>query len=86
MLDIQLSEARIFYDQDGQPREALISYEVYRDLQKLLERLRADPDQGYFWSEEWQARVEEGEADISAGRTMQVEGDDVEQALAWLDE
>lgn len=86
MLDIELSEAKIFYDQDGQPQEALISYELFRDIQKLLERLRADPDQGYFWSEEWQARIEEGEADVEAGRTLQVKGDDIEQALTWLDE
>ena len=86
MLDIQLSEAKIFYDQDGQPREALISYEMFRDIQKLLERLRADPEQGYFWSDDWQARIEEGEADVEAGRTPQVQGSEIEQAIAWLDE
>jgi len=86
MLDIELSEAKIFYDQNGQPQEALISYDVFRDIQKLLKRLREDPDQGYFWSDEWQARIEEGEADIQAGRTLQVKGCDVERALAWLDE
>jgi hypothetical protein len=86
MLDSELSGAKIFYDQDGQPKEALISYEVFREVQKLLERLRADPDQGYFWSDEWQARIEEGEADIQAGRTFQAKENQVEEALAWLDE
>jgi hypothetical protein len=86
MLDIELSKAKIFYDQDGQPQEALISYDVFCDIEALLKRLREDPDQGYFWSDEWQARIEDGEADVQAGRTIQVKGDDVERALAWLDE
>ena len=86
MLDTQLSEAKIFYDVDGQAKEVLISYDTYRRIQALLERLRDDPDQGYFWSDEWQARIREGEADIEAGRTVQVTGNNVEQALEWLDE
>ena len=86
MLDIKLSEAKIFYDQDGQPQEALISYDVFRDIQALLKRLREDPDQGYFWSDEWQTHIEQGEADIEAGRTLRVRGEDVDRALTWLDE
>jgi hypothetical protein len=64
----------------------LISYDVYRRIQALLERLREDPEQGYFWSDEWQDRIQEGEIDIQTGRTIQVTGDNVEQALEWLDE
>jgi Flp pilus assembly protein TadB len=60
----------------------LISYDVFCDIQALLKRLREDPDQGYFWSDEWQTRIEEGEADVQAGRTIQVKGDDIERALA----
>ena len=86
MLDLQLSEAKVFYDANGQATEVLISYDAYRRIQALLEQLRADPDQGYFWSDEWQARIEDGEADIQAGRTRQVTGDTIEQALEWLDE
>jgi predicted transcriptional regulator len=86
MLDIQLAEAKVFYDADGQATEVLISYDTFRRIQALLERLREDPDQGYFWSDEWQDRIQEGEADIQAGRTVQVTGDNIEQALEWLDE
>jgi hypothetical protein len=86
MLDIQLAEAKVFYDAEGQAQEVLISYDTYRRIQALLEQLRTDPDQGYFWSDEWQARIQDGEADIQAGRTRQVTGDNIEQALEWLDE
>ncbi|MEE8390505.1 MAG: hypothetical protein V3S14_06870 [Anaerolineae bacterium] len=86
MLDIQLSEAKIFYDQNGQAEEVLISYDTFRRIESLLERLRQDPDQGYFWSDEWQARICEGEADVQAGRTLRVNAEDVEKALEWLDE
>lgn len=86
MLDIQLSEAKIFYDQNGQAQEVLISYDSFQRIEALLKQLRQAPDQGYFWSDEWQARIREGEADVQAGRTLRVTGDDVEKALEWLDE
>ncbi len=86
MLDIQLSEAKIFYDRNGQAEQVLISYDTFRRIEALLDRLRQDPNQGYFWSDEWQARVREGEADIQAGRTLQVSAENVEEAIAWLDE
>jgi len=86
MLDIQLSKVKIFYDQDGQAQEVLISYDVFCRIEALLERLRQDPDQGYFWSDEWQVCISEGEADVQAGRTLRVTGANVEKALEWLDE
>ena len=81
MLDIQLSEAKIFYDQNGQAEQVLIGYDTFRRIEALLERLRQDPDQGYFWFDEWQARIREGEADIQAGRTLRVSAENVEKAL-----
>ena len=86
MLDIQLLEAKVFYDQSGQAQEVLISYDTFRRIEALLEQLRQDPDQGYFWSDEWQTRIHEGEADVRAGRTLRVIAAEVEQALEWLDE
>ena len=52
----------------------------------MSELLQRDSDQSYFWSDEWQARIQDGESDIQAGRTIQVTGDNIEQALEWLDE
>jgi hypothetical protein len=86
MLNIHLSEAKIFYDQSGQPQDVLLSYDTFNRIQMLLERLRQDPDQGYFWSEEWQARIQEGEADVRAGRTLRATAGNVKKALEWLDE
>ena len=42
-------------------------------------------DQSWFWSEAWQARIREGEADIAAGRTRRVTAENIEEGLAWLD-
>ncbi len=43
-------------------------------------------DQAYFWTEEWQDRIREGEEDIKAGRTRRVSAEDIEEGLKWLDE
>lgn len=42
-------------------------------------------DQSWFWSEVWQARIREGEADIVAGRMKLVTAEGIEEGLAWLD-
>ena len=42
-------------------------------------------DHSWFWSEAWQARIREGEADIEAGRTKRVTAENIEEGLAWLD-
>ncbi len=81
MLNIQLSEAKIFYDQNKQAQEVLISYDTFRRIETLLDQLRQDPDQGYFWSEEWQNRIREGETDIQAGRTQRVTAGTIEKTL-----
>ncbi len=85
MLDIKLSEAKVFYDQNGQALEVLLNYDTFHRIESLLERLRQNP-QGYFWSDEWQGRIREGEADIQAGRTLRVTGDDIETVMEWLGE
>ena len=66
MLASQFSEVKVFYDQNGQPQQVLISYDLYRTIQRLLESLGADRNQGYFWSDEWQTRMDEGEKDVYA--------------------
>lgn len=81
MLNIQLSEAKIFYDQNKQAQEVLISYDTFRSIEALLDQLRQDPDQGYFWSEKWQNRIREGETDVQAGHTLRVTAGNVEKAL-----
>jgi hypothetical protein len=48
MTDIQLANAKIFYDQEVKAKEVLISYDIFRQIQDLLEQLRANPEQGYF--------------------------------------
>ncbi|MEA3397809.1 MAG: hypothetical protein U9R05_10145 [Chloroflexota bacterium] len=61
-------------------------YDTFRRIETLLEQLRQDPDQGYFWSENWQNRIREGETDVQAGHTLRVTAGNVEKALEWLDE
>jgi len=85
MENVLLADAKIFYDQEGQAQEVLISYETYRWLEAIMHQLRESPEQGYFWSDGWQARIREGEADIEAGRTLRITADDIETALEWLD-
>ena len=43
---------------------------------------RAEMDQSWFWSEEWQTRYREGKADLAEGRFQDL--DDIEELLAEL--
>jgi hypothetical protein len=45
---------------------------------------RIDPDQSWFWTDEWQAREREADEDLAAGRTSVYASDD--DFLAALDE
>ena len=76
-------EVKIFYDQAGQPAEVVMSYEIFQQLEMLLEA--AGVDQAYFWSQDWQNRIREAEADIEAGRVKSVTAETVEAGLEWLD-
>lgn len=38
------------------------------DALVLIPRKRLTDDQAWFWTEEWQARIREAEADLAAGR------------------
>ncbi len=86
MSDTLFPDVQTFYDENGQPRQVLLSYETFHQIENLIRYLREQPDQGYFWSDEWQARIEEAEADISAGRTHRATADSLDDALDWLDE
>jgi hypothetical protein len=45
---------------------------------------RIDPAQAWFWTQEWQEREREADADLAAGRVTRFESD--EDFLAELDE
>lgn len=53
----------------------------------LLEEItdgRIDPEQAWFWTQEWQQREREADEDLAAGRVTRFEND--EDFLAALDE
>jgi hypothetical protein len=53
----------------------------------LLEEItdgRIDPEQAWFWTQEWQQREREADDDLAAGRVTRFESD--EDFLAALDE
>ena len=45
---------------------------------------RIDPEQAWFWTQEWQEREREADADLAAGRVTRFESD--EDFLVELDE
>ncbi len=80
------TDVKIFYDQNGQACEVLMSYETFQQITTLLQALANNDDQAYFWTESWQERIRQGESDVFSGRTQQATLDTLESALDWLDE
>ncbi len=83
--EISMKDVKIFFDQEGQAREVLLSYETFLRLEALLREM-AGKDQVYFWTEEWQKRIRDAEDDIAAGRVYRTARENVESVLKWLDE
>jgi hypothetical protein len=44
-------------------------------LRRVIDR-RVNPDQAWFWTDEWQAGEREADADIAAGRFRRFDGDE----------
>ena len=86
METISLSNVKVFYDQNHQPSEVLISYEMFEKMAQLLQLKSPPVDQSYFWTESWQSRIREAEADIEAGRTKESTAETIDSVLEWLDE
>ena len=81
---ISLDAVKVFYDQQGQAREVLMSYDLFQQIENLLSEV--EQDEAYFWTAEWQARIQEAEDDIRKGRVKRVAADAIDNALEWLDE
>lgn len=67
MSTISLNDVKIFYDQNNQPREVLISYDIFEKITQLLKLNPIPTNQSYFWTESWQSRIREAEEDIETG-------------------
>ena len=83
MSDIQLSTVKTFYDQQGVPREVLLSYDVYREMLRSLRELAVEAKQAYFWTEQWQAM--EQAADEAAAQGQSRTFDSMDEMLDFLD-
>ncbi|MGA9349505.1 MAG: hypothetical protein WBW48_11990 [Anaerolineae bacterium] len=83
MSNSQLSTVKTFYDQQGVPREVLLSYNVYREMLRAIRELAAETDQAYFWTEQWQAM--ERAADEAAAQGQFRTFDSMDEMLDFLD-
>ena len=83
MSDIQLSTVKTFYDQQGVPREVLLSYDIYREMLKSIRELAVETEQAYFWTEQWQAM--ERAADEAAAQGQFHTFDSMGEMLGFLD-
>lgn len=86
METIALTDVKVFYDQNHQPREVLMSYDIFQKIADLLNLKTNSLDQSYFWSESWQSRIREAEADIKAGHVKEATAETIDSVLEWLDE
>lgn len=83
MSNIQLSTVKTFYDQQGVPREVLLSYDVYCEMLKSIRELAVETEQAYFWTEQWQAM--EQAADEAAAQGQFRTFDSMDEMLDFLD-
>lgn len=74
------TDVKVVYDQQGNKREVLLSYEKYQEMLEFIERY------AYFYSQEVQERLQRANEDLTAGRYITVEADNVDVALEWLHE
>lgn len=63
-----------------------MSYELFHQIETMFQSIMGKNEQHYFWTDEWQTRIREGEADILAGRVIKAAKEDIEAALEWLDQ
>lgn len=77
-----LSEAdvKVFCDNEGNKLEVLLSYETYQEMLEFIERY------AYFYKQEVQERLQRASEDLTAGRYLEVDADNIETALEWLHE
>jgi hypothetical protein len=83
MSNTQLSTVKIFYDQQGVPREVLLSYDIYREMLSSIRELAVETEQAYFWTERWQAM--ERAADEAAAKGQFRTFDSMDEMLDFLD-
>ncbi len=72
------TDVKVVYDQQGNKREVLLSYEKYQEMLEFIERY------AYFYSREVQERLQRANKDIAAGRYMEAETGNIEAAVEWL--
>lgn len=72
------TDVKVVYDQQGNKREVLLSYEKYREMLEFIERY------AYFYSQAVQERLQKASEDLAAGRYMEVDANNVDAALEWL--
>ena len=72
------TDVKVVYDQQGNKREVLLSYEKYQEMLEFIERY------AYFYSQEVRERLQKASEDLAAGRYMEVDANDVDAALEWL--
>jgi len=74
------SDVKLVYDNQGVKREVIIDYEKFREIEDFLER------HAYFYSDEVQERLHSSDADLQAGRYIEVKAAEVDKVLEWLRE
>ncbi len=83
---ISLDNVKIYYDNQGRASEVLMSYETFLQISSLIQDQLSAAEQNYFWTESWQSRIREAEADIQAGRVKRATEQTIDTVLEWLDE
>ncbi len=77
---LEESDVKFVTDSSGNRKEAIISYDKFRQLMQVIE------DHIFLHSPEIQEQIRQSEEDIKAGKYMKVKGNEVDKLLEWLDE
>lgn len=77
---LDYTDVKFVHDNTGVTQEVIISYSAFQEIEAFLAR------HDYFYSEAVQEQLRKSEDDIENERYIEVESNNIEDAIAWLHE
>ena len=77
---LDYTDVKFVHDNSGVTQEVIIDYTIFQEIEAFLAR------HAYFYGETVQKQLRKSEDDVKSGHCVEVESNNVEDAIAWLHE